>query len=231
MITQERVPMTAMVSNTGASFLYSCNYNYIARRVREQGEAPVPGVSAIAGGNYGRIGAVTTQDEVAALIVRVAGTACALPVGAVVETMRPLTVIPVDDTAAFVRGIAIIRGIPTPVVDLGPVRDASGARLRFVTVRVGGGVVALAVDEVVALSRFPTVAFARCPSLLTRLDPGVAQSIADEDRALHTVLETARLVEGAAADGDGPLAGASGQNERRSPPATTGGQDSGEGAR
>ena len=52
------------------------------------------------------------------LVVTVGARACAIPLQHVAETMRPLPIEPVAGTPGFVRGVSVIRGAPTPVVDL-----------------------------------------------------------------------------------------------------------------
>jgi chemotaxis signal transduction protein len=52
------------------------------------------------------------------LVVGVKGRLCAVPLSHVIEIMRPLPVEPISSVPSFVQGISIIRGIPTPVVDL-----------------------------------------------------------------------------------------------------------------
>ena len=52
------------------------------------------------------------------LIVMAGARACAIPLDYVAETMRPLPIEPVAGTPGFVRGVSVIRGAPTPVVDL-----------------------------------------------------------------------------------------------------------------
>jgi chemotaxis signal transduction protein len=57
--------------------------------------------------------------EVSPVLVVMVGTrACAFPLHHVAETMRPLPIQPVAGTPSFVRGVSVIRGTPTPVVDL-----------------------------------------------------------------------------------------------------------------
>ena len=48
----------------------------------------------------------------ASLVSRVATRLCALPVGAVIETMRRLPVEPIAGAPAFIAGLAIVRGEP-----------------------------------------------------------------------------------------------------------------------
>src|SRR5207237_1179523 len=80
------------------------------------------------------------------LLVRVSGRLCALPLPHVIETMRRLPVDAFPGAPGFVRGVAMIRGLPTPVVEaarLPGVGDGPGARR--VTLAAAGRQVALAV--------------------------------------------------------------------------------------
>ena len=52
------------------------------------------------------------------LVVMVGARACAFPLHHVAETMRPLPIKRVAGTPSFVCGVSVIRGTPTPVVDL-----------------------------------------------------------------------------------------------------------------
>ena len=58
------------------------------------------------------------------VFVVMAGTrVCAFPLHYVAETMRPLPIQPVAGTPDCVRGVSVIRGTPTPVVDLKALLD------------------------------------------------------------------------------------------------------------
>ncbi len=59
------------------------------------------------------------------LVVMVGARACAFPLHHVAETMRPLPIEPVAGTPSFVRGVSVIRGMPTPVVDLKALLESS----------------------------------------------------------------------------------------------------------
>jgi purine-binding chemotaxis protein CheW len=65
---------------------------------------------------YGQLTA--PNAAVTALVFRAGTLLCALPLGEVIETMRPLETRPLAGTAAFVRGISVLRGVPTPVIDV-----------------------------------------------------------------------------------------------------------------
>ena len=130
------------------------------------------------------------------LLFRLAGLTCAVPAQHVVETMRPLPVLPVDDMPPFVQGVATIRGTPvlSPVPLLG--RPAP-APARFVTLRGGNRVAALPVDEVLGVVTLDTAQLDSRPSLLSSAAPQLVTGLAMKDGALHLVLDATRLVEAA----------------------------------
>ena len=71
------------------------------------------------------------------LVFRFAGRIGAVPAELAVETMRPLPVEGLPAAPSFVAGVALIRGVPTPVVDLAalvgsprPVAGSPGAAER-----------------------------------------------------------------------------------------------------
>jgi purine-binding chemotaxis protein CheW len=124
---------------------------------------------------------------------------CALPLGHLLETMRPLTVQPLSQMPDFVAGLAVIRGRPTPVLDarklLGsPSDEAPG---RYVTLDLGqrgARVAALAVDAVVGVRDVSDRLMSELPSLLRGPHGNVIGAVAALDAELLLVLEQARLV-------------------------------------
>ena len=123
------------------------------------------------------------------LVVRVQTRVCAVPLEHVVETMRPLPVESVAGMPAFVRGISIIRGVPTPVVDLGAVFGApSNAFERIVTLRLGDRQVALCVDAVLGVRDLDLSAIHELPPLLRGASQDVLEAIGTLDGQLLTVL-------------------------------------------
>jgi purine-binding chemotaxis protein CheW len=104
-------------------------------------------------------------ESVSVLLVRARGQACAIALGDVVETMRPLPVRPLADLPGFVQGMAVVRGAPVPVLDLGALLGAGAPATpgRFVSVRAGGRPAVLAVDEVRGLARLDAAALERVP--------------------------------------------------------------------
>ncbi len=68
--------------------------------------------------------------------------------------MRPLPSETLADAPLFLRGVAVIRGHPVPVIDLARLLgQAKSIPTRFITVRTGGRILALAVGEVLGLKR------------------------------------------------------------------------------
>lgn len=138
---------------------------------------------------------MTQASKDSALAVRAGGLIVALPVAAVLEVMRPLSVQAVAEAPPFVRGLARIRGEVTPVVDLACLLGVvtSGDRRRFVTVQTGAHVVAIAVDEVIGLITVPERAFSPRPTLLGEACLAVA-GLATLDADLFALVNTALLI-------------------------------------
>jgi purine-binding chemotaxis protein CheW len=77
---------------------------------------------------------------------------CALRLDEVIETMRPLTVRPLAGTPSYVRGVTIMRGVPTPVVDVARLVGGEEADIvRFIAVRTERGPVAFATGPVLGI--------------------------------------------------------------------------------
>lgn len=126
------------------------------------------------------------------LLVRVAAHTCALDLAQVVEIMRPLPIERVAGAPDLVRGLAVIRGVPVPVVgQAGLFNTGAGGTTRFVVVRAGERQVALAVDAVVELA--PSV-YQAMPPLLRDAAMGAVNAIAALDSQLYFVLNTASIV-------------------------------------
>lgn len=131
------------------------------------------------------------------LVFTARGLACAIPLQHVVETMRPLSIEPVAGTPFFVRGVSVIRGQPTPVVDLGALLQADGntaSFARFVTLRLGQRQVALGVAGVVGLKNLDASQLEALPPLLRDVAADLVESIGARDAELLVVLRAGRLV-------------------------------------
>lgn len=138
---------------------------------------------------------MTTRAQHPALFFRARSQLCALPLGAVIETMRPLPLQPIPEAPPFVAGISRVRGAAVPVVDVGAlIGDAEASSpTRFVTVRTGDGEVALAVEAVLGVRALASQRFRRLPPLL-RAGSEIVATLAALDAELLLVLELGRTL-------------------------------------
>jgi purine-binding chemotaxis protein CheW len=132
------------------------------------------------------------------LVCRVGGWLCALPIAQVEETMRPLPVEPLAAVPAFVLGLSIIRGVPTPVVDTGALLGARDrprpSRLVVLRLQDGDRKVALAVEAVLGVRTIPATALDRLPPLLRDASRDVVTAVGALDDAFLVALHAGRLV-------------------------------------
>lgn len=125
------------------------------------------------------------------LLVRVQNLVCALPLASIVEIMRPLPIEPIAGVPLFVRGVSIIRGVPTPVVDLGIVLGTTGGvARRFVSLRLGDRQVALAVDEVLGIRDLDASTIRELPPLLQEASKDLLEAIGTLDSQVLVVLRS-----------------------------------------
>jgi purine-binding chemotaxis protein CheW len=120
----------------------------------------------------------------------------ALPLARVTEIMPVLHMEPVTGTLPCVRGLSIIRGVPTPVIDVSLLFGGSaGSPGRLVAVNAGARIIALAVEKVVGLrpiaagdEAFPL------PPLLREVAADIVSAIGHLDAELLLFLGSARIV-------------------------------------
>lgn len=104
------------------------------------------------GGQQGGILAPALDAGVAALVFCAGPLYCALPLGEVIETMRPLATRPLAGTPPYVRGLTILRGAPAPVIDMTRLlTGVDGVLDRYVAVRAGRGPIACATGPVLGV--------------------------------------------------------------------------------
>jgi chemotaxis signal transduction protein len=101
------------------------------------------------------------------------------------------------DTPEFVLGAAIVRGVPTPIVDMGVL--LAGSRLaeagRWITAKAGPERrVGLQVSSVLGVVPADELSFHDNPSLLEGADPGVLELLGRRDAALCALLRTGSIV-------------------------------------
>ena len=169
-----------------------------------------PGATASSGRRERRGRGVDDRNADLSLICRVQARLCALPLTHVVETMRALQVEAVAGAPHFVRGLAVIRGVPVPVVDAARLLGAQDAPAdRFVTITAGERRVALAVDSVLGVRAVPAGSLHQLPPLLHEAGADVVAAIGLLDAELLLVLHsTCLLPDDAWAGGEAPGAAA-----------------------
>jgi len=135
------------------------------------------------------------------LLVRSGSIVCAIPAREVSETMRPLPTESISGMLPFVRGLSVIRGRPTPVIDLTAVLEGSapGAVTRFVTLKGGGRPVALAVEEVIGIRDLAADSLESIGLVLDERQSDLVRQIGALDERVLMVLRTSRVVQEASA--------------------------------
>jgi purine-binding chemotaxis protein CheW len=143
------------------------------------------------------------SSSTACLLCDVGSFVCALPVEHVVEVMRPLPIRRLEDVPPFVLGVALVRGVPAPVVDVARLLGVTApseprpSRIgRFVTVAAHGHgrPVSLAVEDVRGIGALARADLDALPPLLGAVDVRGARAIGAADGELLLILETTRLV-------------------------------------
>lgn len=147
--------------------------------------------------SHGVVDDMSTERRERWLLIRVRDHVCVLPLEHVSETMRPQPVRVVAGAPPFVRGVAVIRGAPVPVLDaafllLG--EQPSGDETRFVSLRVADRQVALAVSEVLGVREIDKAHVSDLPPLLSPASAGVVAALGMLDSDLLLVLRAGRLV-------------------------------------
>ena len=130
-------------------------------------------------------------------VVMVGARACAFPLHHVAEAMRPLSIKPVAGTPDFVRGVSVIRGMPTPVVDLKALLENSEncpSYGRFVTLKLDDRQLAIGVDSVVGIRHLDSTQLGTLPPLLRDVNADLIETIGTRDAQLLLVLRAARIV-------------------------------------
>ncbi len=124
------------------------------------------------------------------------GLTCGLPVGSVVEIMRPLGLDPVRSPhVAAVVGAARVRGEPMPVIDLALlVGGRSNPATRWVVLRIGTKRAVLAVEAVEGVRVLATGDVGTLPSLATGAGHAAITQLGVLDEAVFAVLDAARII-------------------------------------
>lgn len=128
-------------------------------------------------------------------MARARGIHCALPLPFVVEIMRPLPIEPIAKAPSFMLGVAIVRGLPTPVIDCGAFMHerAPAEHTRWASVRCGDRTAAIAFEAIVGVRELPALD-GDLPPLLSGAPNELLSTLALLDRKLLLVLHGSRLV-------------------------------------
>jgi purine-binding chemotaxis protein CheW len=127
------------------------------------------------------------------LFCRVASHLCAFPLSHVVETMRALTIEPLAGVPPLLLGLSVIRGEPTPVVDGAWLFGECAPRCgRFVLIRVGPRMVALAAEEIAGIRSVQKSTSDAFPPLIG--DAHAMSALKALDHELAFFVDTARVV-------------------------------------
>jgi purine-binding chemotaxis protein CheW len=132
------------------------------------------------------------------IVVRAGTMRVAVPLDVAVEAMRPLPVSPLAGAPPWLCGLAVVRGGPTPVVDLPNFLSGAepGVRGRYLTVRAGRDrTVALSVDAVDGVRRLPDGLSERLPPLSSLADTEAVTALGRADGGLLLVLDAARVLD------------------------------------
>jgi purine-binding chemotaxis protein CheW len=106
----------------------------------------------------------------------------------VVETLRPLPIQILAGAPFYITGVALVRGMPTPVIDLGVLLGGTKQPpQRFVHLRLGERAAALAVDEILGV-RTIDAASGGLPPLLRGVADETLSSLETLDAELLWVL-------------------------------------------
>jgi purine-binding chemotaxis protein CheW len=120
------------------------------------------------------------ESAALALVFRAGSLLCALRLDEVIETMRPLPTRPLAGTPPYVLGIAIMRGVPAPVLDVARLlAGEADTAARFVAVRTEHGPLAFATGPVLGIRPTPPAGPAAYPGVSSRLVAGVGMSGAE----------------------------------------------------
>jgi len=129
------------------------------------------------------------------LLCRAGRHLCAMPLEHVIETMRVLQIKPLSATPAFVRGLSIIRGSPTPVIDTALLLDAQESQpQRMVTIRLGGRTIALLFETVLGVRSIAAESLDALPPLLQGAAGDAISAIGTLDAELLLFLNNARIL-------------------------------------
>ncbi|HVI88519.1 MAG TPA: chemotaxis protein CheW [Dongiaceae bacterium] len=129
------------------------------------------------------------------LLCRAADRFCAFPVEQVSETMRVLPISSMTGLPDVIRGVSVIRGIPTPVLDLSKLVDGSEVEHhRIVTINLGPRIVALLVQAVLGVRPLSPQSMTSLPPLLRNAADKAISAVGILDKELLLFLTNLRVL-------------------------------------
>lgn len=136
------------------------------------------------------------MNDTRAVVFSVGSRLGALPIEHVDEVMRPLPLERLQNEHPFAAGASLIRGRPVPVLDVETLfgEVAAGNIGRFITVRVGSRLVALAVTRVIGVWDAHSLGLGEVPPLLESAAAGAIEAVGCLDEQLLTVLNAGRII-------------------------------------
>lgn len=147
---------------------------------------------------------MTAASPTSCLLVQCRSWLCALPLAEVIETLRPLPLVPVTGAPPFVRGLALVRGELVPVVELGQFLSADGRAgdsggagaggRRLVIVRAAERRLALLVDAVLRVFSQELGAGRKVAPLLSQALPEQVAELGVLDGAALAVLRSGSVL-------------------------------------
>ena len=135
-------------------------------------------------------------DRFQVLLVHARERLCALRLSNLVETMRPQPIATIPGAPAYVLGMAMIRAIATPVIDLGAALEETGPACltRFLTLKSGGRSIALAVDRLIGVQVLSANTLRPLPSQLQRGSAQRIEAMGSLNDQLLFLIEPSQLV-------------------------------------
>lgn len=139
---------------------------------------------------------LTDAERIQVLVVHARDRLCAIRLAHIAETMRPLPISTVVGAPPYVLGVSMIRGVATPVVDLGAVlgETSPAALTRVFTVKSGSRRLAIAVERLVGVQLLKPLSLRPLPTSLQRGSDDKIEAVGSLDEQLLFLVEPLRLV-------------------------------------
>lgn len=129
------------------------------------------------------------------LICRVGQQLHAIPIEHVVEIMRALPIEPVANAPSYIRGVCIVRGNPTPVIDTGLLVGGQQTNSRrLVEIKTEKRLIVLLVEDVLGIRLLQDGRYKELPPLLRDVASETVAGIGMLDAALLLILNVTKVV-------------------------------------